>query len=318
MSRWVIVSLWILLGAPSLARAAEQVVTISGGKAPLWGTVEAPDNRRPSGVAVLILPGSGPTDRDGNSALGATPNELKQLADALAAAGISSLRIDKRGVAASAAAAPPEAELRLTTYVDDAVAWAKWLRSRPAVNCVVLIGHSEGALIAFAAAERANACGVVSLEGPGRPLSYVLRSQMRRRLHEPLRSKALAALDQLSSGHIVADPPLEFAALFRPSAQPYLISELALDPAAEVRKLHQPLLLVQGDKDQQVTLEDFERLKAARPDAMAVLVPGMIHPLKLLPPQLQPNSLTNLPLAGRVSEAIIQFVDGIQMAQAGH
>jgi hypothetical protein len=311
----VIASLLILLGAPSLARAAEQAASIPGGKAPLWGTLEVPDNRRPSEVAVLILPGSGPTDRDGNSALGPAPNELKQLADALAGAGISSLRIDKRGVAASAAAAPPEVELRFTTYVDDAVAWANWLRSRPAVHCVVLIGHSEGALIAFAAAQRANACGVISLEGPGRPLSYVLRSQFRRQLHEPLLAKALAALDQLSSGRTVADPPVEFSALFRPSAQPYLISELALDPAVEAAKLQQPLLLVQGDKDQQVTLEDFERLKAARPDATAILVPGMIHPLKILPPELQPHSLTNLPLAGGVSEAIIQFVDGVQKAQ---
>jgi hypothetical protein len=297
-----------LLVVPAVAQAAEQVVSIDGGKAPLFGTLEGPDTPVRPGPAVLILAGSGPTDRDGNSAIGPAPNELKQLADHLSASGFQSLRVDKRGIGASAPAAPPERDLRLTTYVDDAVSWAAWLRRRPGVTCVVLAGHSEGAVIAFLAAQKAEVCGVISLEGPGRTLGQVLRVQVERRMPEPLRAKALAVLEQLVAGQTVAEPPAELAGLFRPSVQPYLISELSVDPAAEVRKVRAPVLFVQGDKDQQVVLDDFQALKAARPEGAAVLVPGMIHPLKTLPAGPQPASLTNLPLAEGVADAATTFL----------
>jgi pimeloyl-ACP methyl ester carboxylesterase len=291
------------------AMAAEQVVSIPGGKAPLFGTFERPEGAAP-GPAVLILAGSGPTDRDGNSTVGGAPNQLKQLADALAAAGVASLRVDKRGIAASAAAAPSEADLRVTTYADDAGAWAAWLRGQGGVTCVVLAGHSEGALIAILAAQKTPVCGLVSLEGPGRTFADVLRAQLRPRLAEPLRSQALAAIDSLAAGKPVADPPPQLAALFRPSVQPYLISELSLDPTVEIKAVRAPVLLVQGEKDQQVGLEDFLSLKTARPDATAVLIPGMIHVLKLDPPAGQ-TGLTNLPLAPGLPEAVIRFVKSL-------
>lgn len=307
-----------LLAAPSLANAAERVVSTPAGAAALFGTLDVPDRPANSGVAALILAGSGPTDRDGNSAMGPAPNELKQLADALALAGVTSLRIDKRGVGASAAAAPAERDLRLETYVADAAGWVSWLRAQPGVRCVVLVGHSEGAFIAFLAAERTNVCGVVSLEGPGRPLAEVLKGQLERQLQDPLRSRALAVLDELASGMPVADPPAELAALFRPSVQPYVISELSVDPAQEIKKFQGPLLIVQGSRDQNVTLEDFERLKAARPDAATLLVPGMVHPLKIPPSLGETVGFTNLPLAPGVSEALVRFVASLTpLADAG-
>jgi alpha-beta hydrolase superfamily lysophospholipase len=305
-----------LFALPIVARPAERIVSIDGGKAPLFGTLEAPDAGPRSGPAVLILPGSGPTDRNGNSTLGPAPNELGQLADHLAAAGVQSLRIDKRGIGASAPAAPPERDLRLTSYVDDAVAWTAWLRGQPGVRCVVIAGHSEGAIIAFLAAQKTDVCGVISLEGPGRPLGEVLRDQLRRRLSEPLRSQALAVLDQLVLGHAVADPSAELAALFRPSVQPYLISELMIDPAAEARKVRAPMLFVQGDADQQVTSEDFDRLKAARPDGQVLLIAGMIHPLKTSPAPGEAVRLTSLPLAKGLGEAVVAFIASLGVGAA--
>ncbi|MEI9890192.1 MAG: alpha/beta hydrolase [Caulobacteraceae bacterium] len=234
------------------------------------------------------------------------------MADTLAGAGIASLRTDKRGIGASAAAAPAEVDMRLSTYVDDAAAWATWLKGQPGVKCVVLAGHSEGVLIALLAAQKVSVCGVVSLEGAGRSLAEVLKDQLQHGLQEPLRAQALAAVDQLAAGKTVVDPPPQLASMFRPSVQPYMISELSVDPAAEARKLRGPLLLVQGDRDQQVTLVDFERLKAVRPDAATLLVPGMIHPLKVVAPVPgQTVNLTNLPLAPGVGETVVKFVKGL-------
>ncbi len=300
----------LVSGIGGVARAAEREVSIDGGRAPLYGTLETPEaGARPRPV-VLILAGSGPTDRDGNSALGVAPNELRQLADALAEASIASLRIDKRGVGKSAAAMPPEEELRLSTYVDDAVAWSKWLSAQTGMGCVFIAGHSEGAVIAVLAAQRVKLCGVVSLEGPGRPLAANLREQLDRALTEPMRTKADTILAQLESGRPVADVDPALSANFRPSIQPYLISEFTLDPAAEAGKLKTPLLLVQGTSDVKVTTADLDLLAAARPDARKLIVTGMIHPLKVVTPGMArpAGGLAGVPLAPEVATGVIAFV----------
>ena len=99
--------------APIVAKAAEdREVAIDGGKAPLQGSLLVPDKPATS-VGVVIISGSGPTDRDSNSTIpGVKPNSLKLLAQGLAAQGITSLRFDKRGIAASSA--PSEWPARIT------------------------------------------------------------------------------------------------------------------------------------------------------------------------------------------------------------
>ncbi|HET7308288.1 MAG TPA: hypothetical protein VFK24_10845 [Gammaproteobacteria bacterium] len=92
----------------------------------LYGTLELPAGKAPWPVA-LIIAGSGPTDRNGNSPIGLTTDAYKLLASALAGRGIATLRYDKRGIAQSAPTGPSESKLRFTTYIDDAVAWGKLL-----------------------------------------------------------------------------------------------------------------------------------------------------------------------------------------------
>ena len=79
--------------------------------------------------AVLLLAGSGPTDRDGNSGAGLHGDTYKLLAEGLAAKGITSLRVDKRGIGESRVAETQESDLRFTSYTDDAAAWAADLPS---------------------------------------------------------------------------------------------------------------------------------------------------------------------------------------------
>lgn len=99
---------------------------------------------------MLLIAGSGPTDRDGNSrSAGISPNTLELLAQGLAERGISSLRFDKRGVAASAAALSSESDITLNTEVEDVRRWERFLLRQPHIACIVLAGHSEGALLAM-------------------------------------------------------------------------------------------------------------------------------------------------------------------------
>jgi pimeloyl-ACP methyl ester carboxylesterase len=140
----------LLLTLALLAGPVSTEIALPAQPAPLHGTLLAPENA--SAVAV-ILPGSGPTDRDGNSRLGISSASYRLLAEGLASQGIATVRIDKRGVGASAAAGGPEIELRFDANVADARAWAAEAAARADKPCAWLIGHSEGALVALKAVE---------------------------------------------------------------------------------------------------------------------------------------------------------------------
>jgi len=263
---------------------------------------------------VLIVAGSGPTDRDSNSAIaGVRPNTLKLLAQGLAAQGITSLRFDKRGIAASAPALTSEADMTFGTLVDDVVAWAGFLRGQPGVRCVVLLGHSEGALLATLAARKVETCGVVSIAGAGRPAADILKDQLQAQpMPDALRTQVNTNIDQLRGGHRVADVPPELMALFRPSVQPYMISWLPIDPAAELAAVKAPVLILQGETDLQVSVEDAKHLARARADAKVVILSGVNHVLKPAPADRAANFATyadpELPLDPRVVPAVADFV----------
>lgn len=245
----------------------------------LAGTVAWPDGAQPC-TAVLLIAGSGPTDRDGNNPLLPSPvDSLKRLAQALAGRGIASLRYDKRGVGASNCPGLSEEALRFEDLVGDAVLAARWLAEQPRVERLVLLGHSEGALIAMLAAEEAQAAGVVSLAGAGERASGVMRRQIQGHLPPDIGGPALSILDALEAQQAVEEVPEALVLLFRPSVQPYLMSWFRHDPAQIVAALAQPVLLVQGAADPQVGVEHVQALHAARPDARLRIVAGMDHVL---------------------------------------
>ncbi|MFM9848221.1 MAG: alpha/beta hydrolase [Hyphomicrobiaceae bacterium] len=232
-------------------------------------------------IGAVIIAGSGPTDRNGNSVLGLRTDTYRLLAEALAERGISSVRYDKRGVAGSAAAAMSEAALRVTNMADDAVTVVNWLRARPGLQSVALLGHSEGGMLALLSVSKVKPAAIVLLSTPGRRLGSVLREQFSRPGNHPATSaEALRILAALERGEDVVDVSPQLQAAFRPSVQPYLRSLMVIDPAALAAKTSQPMLIVGGGRDIQVGKSDFDGLLAARTDAVAYWDPGMGHTLK--------------------------------------
>jgi uncharacterized protein len=269
------------------------------------------------GATILILPGSGPTDRDGNAAaMGLHSDMYKLLANDLGIQGFGTLRIDKRGIGESSAAMPAEKDLTIQTYADDAKAWMTELRRLTGHRCIWLLGHNEGALVAEIAASQdaAEVCGVILVSGVGRPLGKVIREQLHANPANPpaLVKAANDILNQLEAGHTVADVPPALAALFRPSVQPYLMSELTLDPAALLAKVRMPTLVLQGGNDLQVSVADAKLLAAARPDATLLVLHGVNHLLKEAPADRTGNLATyadpSLPLAPEVVMDIRRFI----------
>jgi pimeloyl-ACP methyl ester carboxylesterase len=287
--------------APNAMAASETEVQIDGGIAPLKGSLLLPDGDARVPV-VLILPGSGPTDRNCNGPGGFHTDAYKLIAVELAKQGIASLRIDKRGVAASTNAATKEEDLRFDTYVDDAVAWVAFLKQQKRVGRIVILGHSEGALVGSIAAQRPGVDAFISLAGAGFRAGEILRRQLGPQLPADLKTRAFAAIAELEAGRAVPSAPAELAAYFRPSVQPYLISWFKYDPAAELAKLKMQVLIAQGTTDIQVTVDDAKALAAAKPDAKLVLVEGMNHILRAAPLDRAANAATysqpTLPLKG--------------------
>ncbi len=309
MKRILITIVMVLMAVVS---SAEVPVTLTTTTGEIYGTLLVPDDA--SRTAVLIIAGSGPTDRNGNSAVtGIATNSYKMLADSLASHGYASLRYDKRGIAASAAAATDESKLIFENYIDDVVAWVELLTSDERFDRVALAGHSEGGLIALATAKRTDkVAAVITLVGVGEPIDVTLRRQLSTQ-PEPYKSECYRIIDELKAGRMVSDLIPELAVLFRESVQPFLISQMRYEPAAEARALQVPLLVVQGTTDIQINLNDAMKLSMGNLRTKLAIIDGMNHVLKpcaSLDQQTQLMTYINdsLALAPRLVPTIVDFL----------
>lgn len=306
---------WLVaLAALALAGAAhakEEPITLQTPTGTLSGTLQRPDGAAPAGV-VLIVAGSGPTDRDGNNPLAGRNDSLKLLAEALAQAGYASVRYDKRGIGQSIAAGVDESALRLDTYVDDAAAWVDRLAADGHYRSVTVAGHSEGALIGTLAAQRGKVASFIALAGTADGLATLLRKQLAGKLPPGLAADNERVLQALEQGRTTADVPAPLQVMYRPSVQPYVISALRYQPARELAKLHIPVLLVQGTTDIQVGVEQVHALHAAKPDACLAIMPGMNHLLKEVSGDLAAQQRSyadpSLPLHHGLAPAIAGFL----------
>ena len=278
----------------------------------LYGSLVLPKSDKPVPV-VLIIAGSGPTDRNGNNTQGGRNDSLKKLAWRLAQNNIASVRFDKRGIAQSQPAAPDERTLNLDQYVTDAVAWGNLLKADPRFADVFVLGHSEGALIASLAAPAMDAAGVISIAGTARPVGQVLREQLQRNNMPPgLLQRSVELIHTLESGRTDDNVPEALQVIFRPSVQPYLISLLRYDPAKAFAALKMPALIIQGTHDIQVDVNDARLLKVAKPDADLALIDGMNHVMRIVPMdikrQVQSYNDPNQRLSSELGDKIVRFV----------
>jgi uncharacterized protein len=262
------------------AVAVESAYTIRSGGLELAGTLTVPRAAAGKVPLVVIIAGSGPTDRNGNSMLGIRPNSYAQLAWRLAERGVASLRYDKRVLPATKGTVDIS-RLSLEDFAADARAAAESLARDARFSRVLLLGHSEGSALALIAARAGPpVSGVISVSGLGRPLGVVMREQLSRQFDSATLVRYDTAMAQYLRGETPQDVPPLLAVLFVPINQHFMKSLATFDPPAAIRAVRQPVLIVQGGRDLQVTVADAERLHSARPDAQLVVIAQANHVLK--------------------------------------
>lgn len=278
----------------------------------LKGTLYYPLKQSKKTNLVILIAGSGPTDRDGNQK-GLTNNSLKLLAEALANNGIAVYSYDKRIFAQIASGKLDEASLSFDNFIDDAKAVLLFFKNQKKYHSITIAGHSEGSLIGMVAAD-GNADGYISIAGAGRPIDEVLLEQIGKQAPF-LKEEVQKNLEILKSGTTFELKNQMLASLFRASVQPYLISWIKYNPQTEIKKLHIPTLLINGDKDIQVSVQDAQLLQQAKPEAQLKIISNMNHIFKEIKGDEAENkaSYTNpaLPISTDLSQLITTFIKSI-------
>lgn len=285
---------------PADASYSEREVTVGAEGHPLGGTLAMPKGQGPF-PAVVLVHGSGPNDRE--ETIGGS-HVFTDIARGLAAQGIAVLRYEKR-----TRARPQDFKDGIVTIdsetTDDAVAAVKTLASMPGIDPkrVFVFGHSLGAMVAPRIAQRAgNVAGVIELSGPSRKLIDIIPYQQRYIAKQQGKSGDSKTLAE------IARTEADIAAI-RGNAKPddkalgmrvdYWRSVDAIDPVADNKALRIPALLLHGDRDFQVPMEDWTALHHA-------LGNNKRFTLKLYP------SLNHLGIAGTGTPSVAEY------AKPGH
>ena len=278
----------------------------------LHGTLDLPKTKGPYPV-VLVIAGSGPTDRDGNSTLlEVRNNSLKMIGDSLTKYGIAVLRYDKRGVGESMQALESMDNLTINDYINDAVEWIDKLKKDARFSSVNVLGHSEGSLIGIEASFKNRPNSFISVAGAGRSFKDIIIEQYSS-APDSIQKNVKYYFEELSAGRKISNVPKSQAyMMFSDVNQNYLISELKYNPSADIKKLQIPIMILQGTNDIQISTKDAEILAKANPKAKLKMIKNMNHVLKIAPENREDNIKTYsdpaLSLAPGFIDEIVGFI----------
>lgn len=278
----------------------------------LKGSLYTPLKNSKKETLVILIAGSGPTDRNGNQK-NLVNNSLKYLCEGLAQNDIAAFSYDKRMFAQISLGTLNEATLSFEDFINDAKAVFTYFKNQKKYNKIIIAGHSEGSLIGMIAANN-NADAFISIAGPGRTIDAVVVEQIEKQAPF-LKEEVLKNFEILKSGKTFELQNEMLASIFRPSVQPYMISWLKYNPQDEIKKLKIPTLLLNGTKDLQVSVGEAELLKKSKPDAELVIIDAMNHVFKEIKGDTSENMKSyndsNLPISAQLLNTITRFIKAL-------
>ena len=261
-------------------------------------------------VLSIIISGSGPTDRDGNNA-SLESDYLKMLAEELFENGISSFRYDKRGVAKSIGNIQSGNDIEFSDYINDVVSIINHFKDTKEYKRIVVIGHSEGALIGMIAS-RLIADSFISIAGAGEDYLTLIQRQLS--IQPPyVKSMSDPVIEKLKNKELVDSVPPLLNSLFNKTVQQYLIDASSYDPKEEISKLDISVLIVQGSNDIQIEVKDAQLLHNAATKSRLEIIQGMNHVFRQAPENRLLNMQTygnpELPIDNSLVNLIVDFLN---------
>ena len=275
------------------------------------GTLFSPENVTSKTKLVILIAGSGPTNRSGNQ-VGMQNNSLKFLAEGLAQNGFAVFSYDKRIFAQMINKTMDEKTLSFEDFINDAKDVVTYFKAQKKYAKIIIAGHSEGSLIGMVAAKD-NVDGYVSLAGAGRPIDEVISEQVAK--NSPTLKEATATdFAILKEGKTFENKNPMLASLFRESIQPYMISWIKYNPQDEIKKLQIPILIINGTKDIQVPPSDAELLHKANLKSTLKIIDNMNHifkEIKVDEDNIKSYSDPKLPVMPELIQLITTFINSI-------
>jgi len=261
-------------------------------------------------VLSIIISGSGPTDRDGNNT-SLKSDYLKMLADGLYENGISSYRYDKRGVGSSVGDIKTGNEVRFSDYINDVKSIINHFKDTNKFKKIVVIGHSEGALIGMIAS-RLIADQFISIAGAAEDYLTLIQRQLS--IQPPyVKSMSDPIIEKLKNKELVDSVPPLLNSLFNKSVQKYLIDASSYHPEEEISRLDMPILIMQGTNDIQIQVKDAQMLHNAAAKSRLEIIQGMNHVFRQAPENRLLNMQTygnpELPIDNSLVNLIVDFTE---------
>lgn len=274
------------------------------------GTLFSVENIIKKPTLVILIAGSGPTDRNGNTKGTGENNSLKYLAEGLTNEKTVVFSYDKRIFQQMNNKNLDEKTLRFDDMIVDAGVVFKYFKGQNEFGKIYFAGHSEGSLVGMIAAREQKADGFISIAGAGRPIDEVLLEQIEKQATIILEDSK-TVLDSLRKGITVEIKNPMLNVLFRESVQPYMISWIKLKPQEEIKKLNIPILIINGTKDIQVGENEARILHKANPKSELVIIENMNHVFKEVKTEeenIKSYSDPSFPVIPSLIETITKFI----------
>lgn len=228
---------------------------------------------------IIFVHGSGNVDRNGNQVgLPAKASYIQQLSDSLVPKGIAFYRYDKR-TATMANLKFVMQSISLDDFVQDLRLTIDKFKNDKRFSSIILLGHSQGSLVAMLAS-KSDVDKYISLAGPSLSIDTTILNQLKNMypdLVEPA-TRYFQELRETGSIKEIKEPTLQ--QIFPKPNQAFYASWIKYDPISEIKKVTIPILILNGTKDLQVTVEDAKNLHDAQPNSKLVLIENMNHMLK--------------------------------------
>ena len=305
MTKLILPFLCLLIGMTTFTEAQNFSSTETKINRYVDGTLLVPESvENPS--LVIIIAGSGPTDRNGNQSF-MKNDMLKKLAERLSKNEVATFRYDKR-VVKQLKTGTFDKNIRFDDFVTDAKSVVNYFRA--SYSSIIIAGHSQGSLVGLLASET-DVDGFISLAGAGNPIDQIILEQITKTA--PFFTEdTKRVLETLKSGKTTADFPPALASIFNLDIQPFMINWMQYNPHELIENLEMPVLIINGTKDLQVSETEAQLLKTHKVNAELVIVENMNHLLFEINGDDLVNTKSynelNHPIVPEVIEVMLNFI----------